>query len=75
MLCHPLVWSTPTLLVDFRIEGTATPHKKYNKEGWKFDVAIVKLDEAIDFGAFHGRVAAICLARSVMGSGRDHSWG
>ena len=31
-------------------------------------MAIVALDEAIDFGAFSGRVAPICLARSVLGS-------
>ena len=47
----------------FRIEGKAKPHPKYNGDNYENDVAIVKLDEEINFKDFSGTVAPVCLAR------------
>jgi len=54
-----------------RIEGKAKPHPKYNGDNYENDVAIVKLDEEINFKDFSGTVAPVCLARKRADSYED----
>jgi len=54
-----------------RIEGKAKPHPKYNGDNYENDVAIVKLDNEINFNDFSGTVAPVCLARKRADSFED----
>ena len=49
--------------MNFRIEGRAKPHPKYNDANYENDIAIVKLDKEINFKDFSGTVTPVCLAR------------
>ena len=46
-----------------RIKGKAKPHPKYNEDNYENDIAVVKLDQEINFNDFSGTVAPVCLAR------------
>ena len=60
-----VIFSTPLIVyfLTFRIEGKAKPHPKYNGDNYENDIAIVKLDNEINFNDFSGTVAPVCLAR------------
>ena len=49
--------------MNFRIEGRAKPHPKYNEANYENDIAIIKLDKEINFKDLSGTVTPVCLAR------------
>jgi len=50
-----------------RIKGRAVPHKNYNPGTMDNDVAVVRLNEAIDFSLYNGNVGPVCLAQKNSG--------